>query len=91
MKQIIVFEQDNCGWCTRLHPHIKKLVENTDVELEFINISNDWDIPYEFGVKQLRTTPTVAVYEGGMLLRTFSIEANRGIPGLISGVKDLIQ
>ncbi len=89
--QLIVFEQDNCGWCIRLHPHIKKLAEEFNIELEFINISNDWDIPLEFGIKQLRTTPTVAVYDDSMLLRTFSIEINRGIPGLISGVKDLIK
>jgi len=90
MKQIIVFEQDNCGWCVRLHPHIKKLAEDNGVELEFINITNDWDIPYEYAVKDLRTTPTVAVYEGGMILRSLSIEANSGIPGLISRIKDLI-
>lgn len=90
MQQIIVFEQDNCGWCVRLHPHIKKLVEDTNIELQFINITNDWDAPAEFGVK-LRTTPTVAVYDQGMLLRSLSIELNSGIPGLISRVKDLIN
>lgn len=90
MKQIIVFEQDNCGWCVRLHPHITKLAEDNKIELEFINITNDWDAPKEFGVS-LRTTPTVAVYDQGMLLRTFSIQLARGIPGLISGVKELIQ
>jgi thiol-disulfide isomerase/thioredoxin len=88
--KIIVFTQDNCGWCVRLHPHIKKLVEGTDVELQFINITDNWDIPYEHGVKELRTTPTVAVYDDGMLLRSLSIEAKSGIPGLISKVKDLI-
>lgn len=89
MKQIIVFEQDNCGWCVRLHPHIKKLAEDNKVELEFINITNDWDAPKEFGV-ELRTTPTVVIYDQGMKLRSMSIEANSGIPGLISKVKDLI-
>lgn len=90
MQQIIVFEQDNCGWCVRLHPHIKKLVEDQDIELEFINITNDWEAPREFGV-ELRTTPTVAVYDQGMMLRALSIEAKTGIPGLISRIKDIIK
>jgi len=89
MQQIIVFTQDNCGWCVRLHPHIKKLAEDRNIDLEFINITNDWDGPVELGV-QLRTTPTVAVYDQGMIIRTFSIEANSGIPGLISRIKDII-
>lgn len=91
MKQIIVFEQNNCGWCVRLHPHITKLAKDNNVQLEFINITDDWDAPAEFGIKQLRRTPTIAVFDEGMLLRSFSIEINGGIPKLISGVKDLIQ
>lgn len=89
MKQIIVFEQDNCGWCVRLHPHIKKLAKDSGVELKFMNITNDWDAPKEFAV-ELKTTPTVAVYLHGQIHDSFSIDQN-GIPGLISKVKDFIN
>ncbi len=89
MKQIIVFEQDNCGWCVRLHPHIKKLAEDNSVELEFVNITKDWDIPKEFAV-DLKTTPTVSVYLHGQIRDSFSIDQD-GIPGLISKVKGFID
>lgn len=90
MKQIIVFEQDNCGWCTRLHPHIKMLAEESGIELSFVNITNDWDAPYEFGVKNIRSTPTVAIFKHGQFLDSFSIDSS-GISGIISRVRGFIN
>lgn len=87
--KILVFEQDNCGWCTRLHPHIKKLAEDTDTEIEFVNITDNWD-EYVIGY-DIRTTPTVVMFNEGIPVRTFCIRVNSGISGLMREVKDFIN
>lgn len=87
--KILVFEQDNCGWCTRLHPHINKLSEEFDILLEFINITDRWELADQY---QFRSTPTVVITDNGnLVLRKFSIEAGKGIPQLISSIKDFIK
>lgn len=85
--KILVFEQDNCGWCTRLHPHIKKLAEDSNTALEFVDIQGDWDKYQQY---QIRTTPTVIIFDEDIAIRKFSIQT-KGIPELISGVKDFIN
>ena len=85
--KITVFEQDNCGWCARLHPHIVKLANDNSIDLEFVDITDKWELADEY---QFRTTPTVMVVDEGVVLRKFSIQAGKGIPELISGVKELI-
>jgi len=85
--KIKVFEQDNCGWCVRLHPHITKLADDYDIDLEFINITDRWELADEY---KFRSTPTVIIVNEGVVLRKFSIEAGKGIPELISGVKEFI-
>jgi thiol-disulfide isomerase/thioredoxin len=85
--KITVFDQDNCGWCIRLHPHIKKLAEDSDVPLEFVNITNNWDLAEKY---QFRSTPTVMITEDDVVLRKFGIEAGKGIPALITAVKGFI-
>lgn len=85
--KIVVLEQDNCGWCTRLHPHITKLAGDDEIPLEFINIGDNWD---DYKHLQIRSTPTVLIYDNEVLLRKFIIQKN-GIPELISGVKEFIK
>jgi thiol-disulfide isomerase/thioredoxin len=86
--KIVVFEQDNCGWCVRLHPHISKLAEDSNIDLEFINITDKWELADEY---QFRSTPTVVIINEDVVLRKFSIQAGKGIPELISGIKEFIS
>lgn len=86
--KIIVLTQDNCGWCVRLHPHITKLTEDFAVQIEFINITNQWDLADKY---ELKTTPTVIAVNGDDILRKWSIEPDRGVAGLIAEVKEYIQ
>lgn len=85
--KILVFDQDNCGWCVRLHPHIEKLANDSNIPLEFINITNKWELAEQYN---FRTTPTVAIIDDDIVVRKFSIEAGKGIPQLIEKVKDFI-
>jgi thiol-disulfide isomerase/thioredoxin len=87
--KILVFEQDNCGWCVRLHPHIKKMSEEINAEIEFINITDNWD-EYVIGY-DLRTTPTVVIENDGIAVRSFSIKIQGGIAGLMREIKDFIN
>lgn len=87
--KIIVFEQDNCGWCVRLHPHIKRLTEELGVDIEFVNITGRWEIADKYS---LRTTPTVMVATpDDTPLKSFSINPETGIAGLIKETKEYIQ
>lgn len=90
MKKILVFEQDNCGWCVRLHPHIKKLAKDFEVELEFVNITNKWEIADKY---QFRSTPTVIVWDipGDIGLRKFTLDVDRGIPGMVADIREFIK
>ena len=86
--KIVVFEQDNCGWCVRLHPHIQKLSDEFMIDLEFVDITDAWELAEEYS---FRTTPTVVLIDEGVVLRKFSIEPAGGVAGLISKVKDFIK
>lgn len=85
--KIVVFEQDNCGWCVRLHPHIKKLAKDFEIPIEMINITDRWELAEQY---QFRSTPTVVIIDEDVVLRKFSIQAGKGIPELIAQVKDFI-
>lgn len=87
--KILVFEQDNCGWCVRLHPHIKKLAEDTGTPLETVNITDNWD---EYvNAYSIRTTPTVVILDEGISVRNVSIKIQSGVAGLIREVEDFIK
>lgn len=84
--KIQVIEQNNCGWCTRLHPHIDKLAKELDAEIEYINISNDYELAMSWMIK---TTPTVAIMDDHWESEQarFVIGPD-GIPGIIKGVRE---
>lgn len=83
MTKVVVFEQDNCSWCTRLHPHINKLAKDLDFELEYVNITRQ-NIPE--GTPRIMTTPTVFVHNGDEIVGQYDT-VKGGIPGVINGVK----
>lgn len=87
--KIVVFEQDNCGWCVRLHPHIQKLSNDANIPIEFINITDNWDL-YVTDYR-IRTTPTVVIFDENVPVRSFSIKIQTGIAGLIREIKDFIK
>ena len=87
--KILVFEQENCGWCTRLHPHITKFSEETNTEIEFVDITDDWD-KYVVGYG-IRSTPTVVIEDDGEAVRSFSIRSQTGIAGLMREIKDFVN
>lgn len=86
MSKVVVFEQDNCGWCVRLHPHIEKLSKDLDFPLEYVNITQDWSRAAGF---DFRTTPTVVVLDDdeAQILGQYDTTTG-GIAGVINGVKD---
>lgn len=86
--KIVVFEQENCGWCTRLHPHIKKLATDSAIDIETVDITGKWELAEQF---QFRSTPTVIIVDNDVILRKFSIRQDRGVSGLISEIKDFIS
>lgn len=86
--KILVFEQDNCGWCVRLHPHIKKLAEDFAFQLEFINITDKWELAEQY---KFRTTPTVIAVSDETILKRWSIKPDKGIAGLIEEIKEYVQ
>lgn len=86
--KIVVFEQENCGWCTRLHPHITKLAKDSVIEIETIDITDKWELAEEY---QFRSTPTVIITDNDVVLRKFSIKQDSGVSGLISEIKGFIN
>jgi thiol-disulfide isomerase/thioredoxin len=84
--KILVFEQDNCGWCTRLHPHITRFAEDNDIPLEFVDITDKWEIAEEY---KFRSTPTVVIIDEEMIVKKLSID-DKGIAGILSRVRNFI-
>jgi len=84
--KIKVIEQNNCGWCTRLHPHIDKLARELNTEVLYFNISEDYELIDEWNIK---TTPTVTIMDDRWESEQarFTIGPD-GIPGIIKGVKE---
>lgn len=86
--KIVVFEQENCGWCIRLQPHITKLAKDSAIEIETVDITDKWELAEQF---QFRSTPAVIITDNDVVLRKFSIKQDNGISGLISEIKDFID
>lgn len=86
--KILVFEQENCGWCTRLHPHITKLAKDSNIPIESIDITDKWELAEQF---QFRSTPTIIITNEDVVLRKFSIKQDKGISGLISDIRNFIN
>lgn len=53
---ITVYEQDNCGWCVRLKPHIREAAKQLNLPLQEINITGEWEKYSHIG---FRSTPAV--------------------------------
>lgn len=85
MNKVVVFEQDNCSWCVRLHPHIEKLSKELDFGLDYVNISKQ-GIP-EGSWGSFMTTPTVFVVDGDNIVGQYDT-VKGGIAGIINGVKE---
>jgi len=84
--KIQVIEQNNCGWCTRLHPHIDRLAQELGTVVEYVNISNDYELSQSWMIK---TTPTVCIMDDEMEgEQARFIIGPDGIPGIIKGVKE---
>lgn len=87
--KIQVIEQDNCGWCTRLHPHIDKLAQELNMEIEYVNLKEDFTIAERWLIK---TTPTVCLmddqWEGEQA--RFVIGPD-GISGIIKGIREYVS
>lgn len=87
--KILVLEQDNCGWCTRLHPHISKFAKDLNIEIEFIDIADSWNkYVVDYGI---RSTPTVIIEDDDVAMRSFSIKLQTGIAGLMREIKDFVD
>lgn len=86
--KIQVIEQDNCGWCIRLHPHIEKLATDLSTEIEYFNLSRNPEEQYaERWV--IQTTPTVCIMDDEWEVEQarFTIGPD-GIAGIIKGVRE---
>lgn len=84
--KILVFEQENCGWCTRLHPHILKLADDNNIELEFIDITDKWEIADKY---KFRSTPTVVIIDEEAIVKKFSID-DKGIAGIMQKIRNFL-
>lgn len=62
--RVLFYEQDYCGWCTRLKPVVKAATEKLGLEVEYIDITGKWEIATELGFK---TTPAVYLDDDGLL------------------------
>jgi thiol-disulfide isomerase/thioredoxin len=87
--KIQVIEQDNCGWCTRLHPHINKLAQDLSMDIEYVNITGDYELAQSWMIK---TTPTVCLMDDHMEgeQARFIIDQD-GIPGIIKGIREYVN
>lgn len=87
--KIQVIEQDNCGWCTRLHPHIDRLAQELNMEIEYVNITGDYELSQSWLIK---TTPTVCLMDDNMEgeQARFTIGPD-GIAGIIKGVRTYVN
>ncbi len=62
MKRILKFEADWCGPCHAVAPMVKKVAEETGLELETVDIDLNPDLAESYGVQAV---PTILLVEGG--------------------------
>lgn len=62
MKKILKFEADWCGPCHAVAPTVKKVAEETGLEMEVIDIDANPDLAESYGVQSV---PTILLVEGG--------------------------
>ena len=67
MKKVVMFTQTTCGPCKQLKPHLKAATDQLNMQLEEVNVQDDWDLAVKNGVK---STPTVVVVEDDKQLTT---------------------
>lgn len=74
MKKLIFVMQDNCKPCQQLKPLVEECCFQLNIELQYIDVTNNWLQAVELGVK---TTPQLFVEQDGI---KDIIQARRAIP-----------
>lgn len=84
--KLVVFEQQNtCAPCRALKPHISAVAEDLNIDLEFKEVSDNWDECLRHGVK---STPTVFLMNNSDVI--YEVKS-RTAASLVSELKEVVN
>jgi thiol-disulfide isomerase/thioredoxin len=58
MKKLLFIKQDNCVPCQRLQPLVDSLTAKLNINVVYVDVTNDWELAKDLNVM---STPTLIV------------------------------